>query len=160
MAALVRNYLEVYDSCAGGLSAVNAIGTHLSDSINSAELGKNPVSKHQIQPEDGEWAGWRGTGRLNPSRETLRHVRGQGNTIFPCSTGHEQDWQLYPVDPYSAICVTVHTYIHTLWIGRGAASDLAWVCWTSLPTTSPRRSIMLHFLGYYAVRLILLISST
>ena len=34
----------------------------------------------------------------------LRHVRGQGNTHFPCSADHEQDWQPYPVDPYSAIC--------------------------------------------------------
>ena len=30
-AALVRNYLEVYWPCAGGLSAVNAIGTQLRD---------------------------------------------------------------------------------------------------------------------------------
>ena len=31
---------------------------------------------------------------------------------FPCSADHEQDWQPYPVDPYSAICDD-HTYIHT-----------------------------------------------
>ena len=31
----VRNYLEVYWPCPGGLSAVNAIGTQLRDSINS-----------------------------------------------------------------------------------------------------------------------------
>ena len=53
------------------LSAVNAIGTHLRDPINSgltrwrmavineemyaaAELGRNPVRKHQIQPEYGD----------------------------------------------------------------------------------------------------------
>ena len=24
--------------------------------------------------------------------------------MFPCSADHEQDWQPYPVDPYSAIC--------------------------------------------------------
>ena len=35
MAALVRNYLEVYSPWAGGLSAVNAIGTHIRDPINS-----------------------------------------------------------------------------------------------------------------------------
>ena len=29
------NYLEVYWSCAGGLSAVNSIGTQLRDPINS-----------------------------------------------------------------------------------------------------------------------------
>ena len=34
-AAPVRNYLEVYWPCAGGLSAVNAIGTQLRDPINS-----------------------------------------------------------------------------------------------------------------------------
>ena len=34
-AALVWNYLEVYWPCAGGLSAVNAIGTQLRDPINS-----------------------------------------------------------------------------------------------------------------------------
>ena len=44
----------------------------------------------------------------------LRHVRGQGNIHFPCSADHEQDWQPYPVDPYSAICDDHddHTYIH------------------------------------------------
>ena len=43
--------------------------------------------------------------------QILRHARGQGNVIFPCSADHEQDWQPYPVDPYSAICDD-HTYIH------------------------------------------------
>ena len=44
--------------------------------------------------------------------QILRHARGQGNIYFPCSADHEQDWQPYPVDPYSAICDD-HTYIHT-----------------------------------------------
>ena len=36
--------------------------------------------------------------------QILRHERRQGNTIFPCSDDHKQDWQPnYPVDPYSAI---------------------------------------------------------
>ena len=56
----------------------------------AAELGWNPVSKHQIQPEYGE----------------------QGNIHFPCSADHEQDWQPYPVDPYSCY-MCYHTYIHT-----------------------------------------------
>ena len=44
----------------------------------------------------------------------LRHARGQGNINFPRSAAdHEQDWQPYSVDPYSAICDD-HTYIHTL----------------------------------------------
>ena len=43
--------------------------------------------------------------------QILRHARGQGNIHFPCSADHEQDWQPYPVDPYSAICDdhTIHT---------------------------------------------------
>ena len=45
--------------------------------------------------------------------QILRHARGQGNIYFPCSTDHEQDWQPYPVDPYSAMCDD-HTYIHTV----------------------------------------------
>ena len=45
--------------------------------------------------------------------QILRHERGQGNVTFPCSADHEQDWQSYPIDPYSSIpyVVTIHTYI-------------------------------------------------
>ena len=35
--------------------------------------------------------------------QILRHIRGQGNIHFPCSADHEQDWQPYPVDRYSAM---------------------------------------------------------
>ena len=46
--------------------------------------------------------------------QILRHARGQGNIHFPSSADHEQDWQPYPVDPYSARYVmTIHKYIHT-----------------------------------------------
>ena len=52
-------------------------------------------------------------GMAEPLRDQiLRHARGQGNVHFPCSANSEQDWQPYPVDPYSAICDD-HTYIHT-----------------------------------------------
>ena len=44
--------------------------------------------------------------------QILRHARGQGKYYFPCSADHEQNWQPYPVDLYSAICDD-HTYIHT-----------------------------------------------
>ena len=46
-----------------------------------------------------------GTGRLNTSRETkISGAYGDRRIfIFPCSADHEQDWQPYPVDPYSAI---------------------------------------------------------
>ena len=46
------------------------------------------------------------------SRDQIRRVRGHGDIYFPCSADHEQDWQPYPVDPYSTICDD-HTYIHT-----------------------------------------------
>ena len=36
--------------------------------------------------------------------QILRREREQGNCYFPCSGDHEQDWQPYPVDPYSSIC--------------------------------------------------------
>ena len=39
-------------------------------------------------------------------RHSLLHsiLPPKGNINFPCSADHEQDWQPYPVDPYSAIC--------------------------------------------------------
>ena len=38
------------------------------------------------------------------SRDQIpRRERGQGKNSFPCSADHEQDSQLYPVDPYSAM---------------------------------------------------------
>ena len=42
--------------------------------------------------------------------QTLRHERGQGNIISSCSADHVQDWQLYPVDPYSCyMCDHIYT---------------------------------------------------
>ena len=46
--------------------------------------------------------------------QILRHVRRQGNIHSPCSADQEQDWQPYPVDPYSAICVCVFSS-HPFW---------------------------------------------
>ena len=79
----------------------------------AAELGRNPVRKHQIQPEYGDEQadagrdGWTRLARPNSQART-----GTGGYYFPCSADHEQDWQPYPVDPYSAI-YDDHTYIHT-----------------------------------------------
>ena len=54
-----------------------------------------------------------GTAEAVSRDQILRHARGQGNIHFPCSADHEQDWQPYPVDLYSAIYVMViHTHIH------------------------------------------------
>ena len=47
--------------------------------------------------------------------QIVRHVREQGNVHFPCSVDHEQDWQPYPVDPYSTICDDhIFAYLHIL----------------------------------------------
>ena len=54
-----------------------------------------------------------GTAEPASRDQILMHARRQGNVHFPCSADHEQDWQPYTVDPYSAIC-DGHTYIHTL----------------------------------------------
>ena len=43
--------------------------------------------------------------------QILWRERGQGNIHFPCSADHEQDWQPYPVDPYSCY---IRACIHTL----------------------------------------------
>ena len=41
--------------------------------------------------------------------QILRREPGQGKSHFPCSADHEQDWQPYPVDPYSCY-ICDHTY--------------------------------------------------
>ena len=78
----------------------------------AAEHGRNPVSKHQIQPEYGDEQADAGrdcrTRLPNPNSQARTRT---GKYHFPCSADHEQDWQPYPVDPYSAICDD-HTYIH------------------------------------------------
>ena len=72
----------------------------------AAEIGKNPLSKHQIQPEQ-EISRLTRDGTAEPVLrvQILRHERGQGNIHFPCSADHEQDWQPYPVD---------HTYSRSM----------------------------------------------
>ena len=42
--------------------------------------------------------------------QILRRERGQGNIYFPCSADHDQDWQPYPVDPYTCYMCD-HTYV-------------------------------------------------
>ena len=79
---------------------------------NFAELGRNPVvvsTRFSLSMEMSRLTR-DGTAELVSRNQILRRVRGQGNIPFPCSADHEQDWQPYPVDPYSAICDD-HTYI-------------------------------------------------
>ena len=51
-----------------------------------------------------------GTAEPDSRGPILRRGRGEGNIYFPCSADHEQDWQPYPVDPYSCY-MSDHTYI-------------------------------------------------
>ena len=46
------------------------------------------------------------------SRDQIQARTGTGEYSSSSSADHEQDWQPYPVDPYSAICDD-HSYIHT-----------------------------------------------
>ena len=91
----------------GALSAVNAIGTQLRDSINSgltrwrmallntdaaAEIGRNPVNKHQIQPEYGDEQADAGRDcRTHLARPNSQARTRTGNINFPCSADHKQD---------------------------------------------------------------------
>ena len=71
----------------------------------AAELGRNPVSKHHIQPEYGDEQADAGRDcRTRLANQILRRERGQENIHFPCSVDHGHDWQPYPVDPSLAIC--------------------------------------------------------
>ena len=85
-----------------------------------------------------------GTAESVSRNQILRHVQRQGNIHFPSSAYHEQDWQPYPVDLYSAICHD-HTYIHTYirkWGGCvGVVIPLFWTSglWTYQPGSHRRK---------------------
>ena len=77
----------------------------------AAEIGKNPVSKPRFSL-GMEMSRLTRDGTAEPvSRgQILRREREQGNILSSCSADHEQDWQPYPVDPYSScMCVTIRT---------------------------------------------------
>ena len=59
----------------------------------AAEIGRDPISKHQIQLGYGDEQ-TDGTGLPNPSSrdQCLRRDRGQEKNQFPCPADHEQDW--------------------------------------------------------------------
>ena len=73
----------------------------------AAELGRNPVSKHTRFSLSMEMSRLMrdGTTAEPVSRDQiiLRREQGQGNINFPFLAHHTyvQDWQPYPVDPYS-----------------------------------------------------------
>ena len=79
----------------------------------AAELGRNPVSKHHIQPEYGDEQADAGRDcRTRLARPNSQARTRTGKYSFSCSADHVQDWQPYPVDPYSCYMCD-HTYKHT-----------------------------------------------
>ena len=63
----------------------------------AAELGRNPVSKHQIQLECGDEQADAGrdcrTRLARPNSQARTNAVRQVLINFPCSADHEQDWQ-------------------------------------------------------------------
>ena len=93
----------------GGLNKYTDVAT---------ELGRNPVSKHQIQPEYGDEQADTGrdcrTRLARPNPQARTNADREIDMDFPCSADHVQDWQPYPVDPYScSMCGHTYIYIHT-----------------------------------------------
>ena len=79
----------------------------------AAELGRNPVSKQQIQPEYGDEQVDAGRdGRTHLARPHSQARTRTGEYYFLCSADHEQDWHPYPVDPYSCYMCD-HTLLPT-----------------------------------------------
>ena len=74
----------------------------------AAELGRNPVSKHQIQPDYGDEQA--DAGRDCRNRLARPNSQARTRTHFPCSADHEHDCQPYPVDPYSC-CMCDHDHM-------------------------------------------------
>ena len=67
----------------------------------AAELGRNPISKHQIQPEYGDEEADARRHCRTPLVRPNSQARTWTGINFSCSAHHEQDWQPCPVDPYS-----------------------------------------------------------
>ena len=83
----------------------------------AAELGRNPVRQHQIQPEHGdEQADAERTAEPVSRDQILRRERGQENIHFSIQLT-TCIWQPYPVDPYSCYMCD-HTYIHIVQVVR------------------------------------------
>ena len=65
------------------------------------ELGRNPVSTRFSLSMEMSRLTRDGTFEPVSRDQIIRRERGQENAHFPCSADREQDWQPYPVDPYS-----------------------------------------------------------
>ena len=66
------------------------------------ELGRDPVSKHQIQPGYGDENADAGRDyRTRHARPNSKAQTRTGKHSFSLLADHEQDWQNHPVDLYS-----------------------------------------------------------
>ena len=74
----------------------------------AAELGRNSVSKHQIQPEYGDEQA--DAGRLNPSRET-KFSGTYGDRIFPVQLTTSRIGNLTRLIHTLLYVMAMHTYI-------------------------------------------------
>ena len=56
---------------------------------------------------------WDGTAEPVSRDQILRREHGQGFISVPYSADHDQDWQPYPVDPYSRyiMCVAIQVIV-------------------------------------------------
>ena len=80
----------------------------------AAELGRNPVSKHQIQPEYMEMMSRLtrdGTAEPDSRDQILRHARGQGNIIFPVQLTTSRIGNLTRLIHILPYLMTIHTHI-------------------------------------------------
>ena len=83
----------------------------------AAELGRNPVLKHEIQSEYGDKQADAGRDcRTRLARTNSQASTGTGKYLLFLFTCHEQDWQPYPVDPYSCYMYDhiVYSNVHIL----------------------------------------------
>ena len=71
----------------------------------AAEIGRNLLSKYQIQPEYGDEQAEAGQdGGTRHARSNSQARTGTEEYPFPCSAYHVQDWQPYPIDPHYSSC--------------------------------------------------------
>ena len=86
----MRESIEQSISHVFGVFAANPKAT-LQGGYAGAEIGRNPVSKHQLQP-DRVWRMSRltrdGTAEPITRDQVLKRERGQGNINFPYSADH------------------------------------------------------------------------
>ena len=95
-----------------------------------ADLGRNPVRKHQVQPGYGDKQADKGRAGEPVTRDQILRLKcGQGNTIFLCLADHEQDRQ-----PTQLIILVL--YVMTIHILR-IIGHIVTPCTSSIHYSSP-----------------------